>query len=274
NERLGSDRVHFHTGTHYRHLLVIDGGKAAINCWPPHDHLETPVDQLPVTATAPEGEETAAMLNQLVEASRSILAEIPWVKEKAARHERRPTSIWPWAAGEKPHMIPIKELTGLSGATITAVDLIKGLGIYAGMTPIHVEGATGNWQTNYEGKAAAAIEALKTYDYIYLHVEAADEAGHDGDMKLKMSVIEDLDSRLIAPIMKHIDETGLDIRIALLPDHPTPVETRLHTKDPVPVAIWGSGITADDVTTFDEESVKSGRLGLLDQKAFFHHFFQ
>lgn len=273
NEKLGAPGVRFYTGVHYRHLLVLDGGDPRIKCWPPHDYINRKVDELKITALDKAAEKTAALLNRLVADSAPVLAELPLNKKPAAPNEKRPTLIWPWAAGAKPKMKPIKELTGLDGAVITAVDLIKGLGIYAGMKVIEVEGATGNSHTNYEGKAKAAVEALKKYDYVYLHVEAADEAGHDGDLALKLKVIEDLENRLVAPIIKGIEEAGLDVRVALLPDHPTPVESRIHVKDPVPVVLWGGGIKADAVTEYNEETVKKGSLGLMDQKAFFSSFF-
>ena len=274
NDKLGGNGIRFYQGIHYRHLLVLDGGDPHINCWPPHDHIGREIMDLKVTALEKRGERTAEILNKLVADSAPVLAALPLNREKAAPGEKRPTLIWPWAAGEKPRMKTIKELTGLDGAVITAVDLIKGLGIYAGMRVIEVEGATGNSHTNYEGKAKAALEALKKYDYVYLHVEAADEAGHDGDLALKIKVIEDLDSRLVAPILKGIEDAKLDIRVALLPDHPTPVETGIHVKDPVPVILWGSGVRADAVREYNEETVKKGGLGLMDQKAFFNSFFE
>ncbi|MDO8805676.1 MAG: cofactor-independent phosphoglycerate mutase [Elusimicrobiota bacterium] len=273
NGKLGGNGVRFYQGIHYRHLLVLDGGDSHIKCWPPHDYIGKDLAELKVAALEERGEKTAERLNRLIADSAAVLAELPLNRADAAPGEKRPTLIWPWAAGEKPKMKTIKELTGLDGAVITAVDLIKGLGIYAGMKVIAVEGATGNSHTNYEGKAAAALEALKKYDYVYLHVEAADEAGHDGDLALKLKVIEDLDSRLVAPIMKGIDAAKTDIRIALLPDHPTPVETGIHVKDPVPVILWGSGVTADAVQEYSEEAAKKGSLGLMDQKAFFNNFF-
>ncbi|HAH31996.1 MAG TPA: cofactor-independent phosphoglycerate mutase [Elusimicrobia bacterium] len=273
NDKLGGDRIHFYQGIHYRHLLVIDGGDSHVKCWPPHDYIGKNIAELKVSAIEKRGEKTAEMLNRLVSDSAAVLETIAQNRGKASLEEKRPNLIWPWAAGEKPRMKTIKELTGLDGAVITAVDLIKGLGIYAGMKVIEVEGATGNSKTNYEGKARAALEALKKYDYVYLHVEAADEAGHDGDVDLKIKVIEDLDSRLVAPIMKGIKEENTDIRIALLPDHPTPVESRIHVKDPVPVILWGNGVPADAVQEYNEEEAKKGALGLMDQKAFFNSFF-
>lgn len=273
NEKLGGGGIRFYQGIHYRHLLVIDGGDSHINCRPPHDYIGKNIAELKVTALEKRGERTAEIINRLISDSAPVLEALPGNQEKAARGEKRPNLIWPWAAGEKPRMKTIKELTGLNGAVITAVDLIKGLGIYAGMKVIDVEGATGNSRTNYEGKAGAALEALKKYDYVYLHVEAADEAGHDGDLELKIKVIEDLDSRLVAPIMKGIEKEKFDIRLALLPDHPTPVESRVHVKDPVPVVLWGNGVPSDAVREYNEEEAKKGGLGLMDQKAFFNSFF-
>jgi len=273
NDKLGGGPARFYAGVHYRHLLVVDGGDPHIKCWPPHDFIGRNIAELKITALERSGEKTAELLNRLVADSAAVLAALPLNRGKAAPGEKRPTLIWPWAAGGKPRMKSIKELTGLDGAVITAVDLVKGLGIYAGMKIIAVKGATGNSHTNYEGKAAAALEALQKYDYVYLHVEAADEAGHDGDLALKIKVIEDLDSRLVAPILAGIEGSKTEIRIALLPDHPTPVESRMHVKDPVPVVLWGSGVAADAVLEYNEEAAKKGALGLMEQKDFFRNFF-
>jgi 2,3-bisphosphoglycerate-independent phosphoglycerate mutase len=227
-----------------------------------------------VESLGDEGKTTAKNLNNLILRSKAILEKLPSNIQKAENNVRHPTLIWPWAQGQKPKMKTIKELTGLNGATITAVDLIKGLSIYAGMDIIKVEGATGNYKTNYEGKAHATLIALEKYDYVFLHVEAADEAGHDGDIELKIKVINDLNSRLLAPILKGIREKQIDVRIALLPDHATPVELRIHVKDAVPVLFWGNGITPDSVKVFNETSVKEGSLKELTQKDFFKLFFK
>lgn len=274
NQALGSNRIRFYQGLHYRHLLVIDDASAEINCWPPHDNLGKHVDELRVTSKNDKAKETAELLNKLVSKSKDVLADIAQNKSKKKQGEKRPNLIWPWAQGEKPKMRSIKELTGLSGAVITAVDLIKGLGKYAGMDVINVEGATGNWKTNYENKARAALKALDTYDYVYLHVEAADEAAHDGDLDLKIRVIEDLDSRLVATILKGLEKRNGPLRIALLPDHPTPVEKRCHVHDPVPFLLWGAGIHPDATNVFDEVEAKRGAFGCVDQKGFFHHYLE
>ena len=272
NKELGGKDIKFYQGFHYRHLMVLGGGSDKIKCYPPHDHVGEKYKDLMVESVGEEGKGTAETLNKLIMRSKDILEKLPSNIEKAKKDQKRPNLIWPWAQGHKPKMKTIKELTGLKGATITAVDLVKGLSIYAGMDVINVEGATGNYKTNYEGKAEATLKALEKYDYVYLHVEAADEAGHDGDIDLKIKVIEDLNNRLLAPILKGIEEKKLDVRIALLPDHSTPVELRIHVKDAVPVILWGSGIKPDKVTVFDETSVKQGSLGEMKQKDFFRSF--
>jgi len=159
-----------------------------------------------------------------------------------------------------------------SGAVITAVDLIRGIGSYAGLRVINVPGATGLYDTNYEGKAKAALQALKSDDFVYLHVEASDEAGHDGDVQLKLKTIEDLDHRLLAPILEAIRQWEEPVAIALLPDHPTPCKLRTHTSDPVPFAIWYPGIEPDEVQTFDEVACLQGSYGLLQGDEFIRTF--
>ncbi|MCX6112296.1 MAG: cofactor-independent phosphoglycerate mutase [Proteobacteria bacterium] len=272
NEKLGEKDIKFYQGFHYRHLLVIGGGSDRIKCYPPHDYLGEKYKSIMVESGGTEGKATAETLNKLIMRSKTILEKLPSNIEKAKKNLKHPNLIWPWAQGYKPKMKTIRELTGLSGATITAVDLIKGLSIYAGMDIIKVDGATGNYKTNYEGKARAALSALEKYDYVYLHVEAADEASHDGDLDLKIKVIEDINNRLLAPILKGIAEKRIDVRIALLPDHSTPVEFRNHVKVPVPVILWGSGIKPDNVQVFDEISVKEGSLKEMNQKDFFRSF--
>lgn len=272
NKELGTDSIKFHEGFHYRHLLVLGNGSDKLKCYPPHDHIGEKYKDLLIQGEGNEGKTTAEILNNLILRSKDVLAKLPSNIEKAKTGIRYPNLIWPWAQGHKPKMKTIKELTGLNGAVITAVDLIKGLGIYAGMDVIPVEGATGNYKTNYEGKAQATVDALEKYDYVYLHVEAADEAGHDGDIDLKIKVIEDINNRLLAPILKGIADRNIDVQIALLPDHPTPVELRIHVKDAVPVLFWGSKIKPDGVKVFDEASVKAGSLKEMTQKDFFRSF--
>jgi 2,3-bisphosphoglycerate-independent phosphoglycerate mutase len=170
-------------------------------------------------------------------------------------------------------MKTLQERFGISGAAITAVDLIKGLAIYAGMKPINVEGATGLYDTNYEGKADASLKALEEVDFVYIHVEAPDEAGHEKNLQLKIRCIEDLDRRLIRRVMEGIEKKGWDATVAVLPDHPTPIAQGNHTREPVPVAIRCPKMQGDAVSAYDEESVKQGSLGLMTGAQFINTFF-
>ncbi len=264
NENLGNDRVKFVCGIQYRHLLIIKGGSKDINCAPPHDHPGEEWNKLLVTGE----EKTANLINDLIVRSQELLSKHPYNIEKAKRGERQANSIWPWSGGYRPKMKTIAEMFPevKSGTVISAVDLIKGIGHYAGLKIVDVPGATGLADTNYEGKAQAAIEALKTDDFVFVHVEATDEAGHDGDLDLKLKAINYLDQRLIRPIYEAVKDQ--DVCIAVLPDHPTPVELRIHVNEPVPFLIWHKGIEADDVTTYDEVACVRGGYGLLKLQEF------
>ena len=278
NEHLGSDRVRFITGIQYRHLLVIKGGSKHIVCNPPHDHPNEEWRPLLVSAEADapveEGrmtaQETADLINDLILKSQELLAQHPFNIERAKRGERQANSIWPWSGGYRPEMKTISDTYPQvkSGAVISAVDLIRGIGHYAGLKKIFVNGATGLADTNYEGKAAAAIEALRKYDFVFLHVEASDEAGHDGDLELKIKTIEYLDKRIVKPIYEEVKTWDEPVCIAVLPDHPTPVEMRIQVNEPVPFLIWYPGIEADDVERYDEVSCVSGCYGLLRLQQF------
>ena len=276
NERLGNDRVKFITGIQYRHLLVIKGGNKNIVCAPPHDHpneewlpllvkpaLADSVSPADTNRLTPQ--ETADLINDLILKSQELLAKHPYNLAKAAKGERQANSIWPWSGGYRPCMQTLMQQYPQikSGAVISAVDLIQGIGKYAGLRIIKVPGATGLANTNYEGKAQAAIDALKTDDFVFVHVEATDEAGHDGDIELKLKAIDYLDKRLIKPILEAIEQMDEPVCIAVLPDHPTPVELRIHVNEPVPFIIWHRGIEADAVQQYDEVSCVSGSYGLL-----------
>ena len=265
NEHLGSDRVKFITGIQYRHLLVIKGGNKHITCAPPHDHPNEEWKPLLVKADIPEAQETADLINDLILKSQELLAKHPYNVAKAAKGERQANSIWPWSGGYRPSMETLMQQYPeiKSGAVISAVDLIQGIGKYAGLRIIKVPGATGLADTNYEGKALAAIDALRQDDFVFVHVEASDEAGHDGDLELKLKTIEYLDQRLIAPIYHEVKDWQDDVCIAVLPDHLTPVEMRIHVGQPVPFLIWHRGIEPDDVQQYDEVSCVNGSYGLL-----------
>ena len=270
NEHLGSDRVKFITGIQYRHLLVIKGGNKHITCAPPHDHPNEEWKPLLVKADIPEAQETANLINDLILKSQELLAKHPYNVAKAAKGERQANSIWPWSGGYRPSMETLMQQYPeiKSGAVISAVDLIQGIGKYAGLRIIKVPGATGLADTNYEGKAQAAIDALRQDDFVFVHVEASDEAGHDGDLELKLKTIEYLDQRLIAHIYHEVKDWQDDVCIAVLPDHLTPVEMRIHIGQPVPFLIWHRGIEPDDVQQYDEVSCVNGSYGLLRLQEF------
>ncbi len=282
NKHLGSDRVEFVTGIQYRHLLVIHGGSKYVECAPPHDHpneewmplLVKPMDNAPKEEGRMTAQETADLMNDLILKSKDLLEQHPFNVARRERGERMANLIWPWGGGYRPHMLTLTQMYPQikRGAVISAVDLIKGIGHYAGLRNINVEGATGLFDTNYEGKAQAAIDALRTDDFVYLHVEASDEAGHDGDLELKLKTIENLDSRIVKPIFEEVSTWNEPVCIAVLPDHPTPVEIRTHVKEPVPFAIWYPGIEPDGVKEYDEVSCVSGAYGLLRLQEFMNTF--
>lgn len=285
NNRLGNEQIKFITGIQYRHLLIIRGGNKHIICSPPHDHPNEQWKELMVKAEPGweerhdgdrmTGNETAELINELILKSQELLNNHPFNITRTIKGKDTANSIWPWGGGYRPD---IKKLIDIypqikKGSVISAVDLIRGIGYYAGLNIIKVEGATGLSDTNYEGKAEAALQALKTDDFVFLHLEASDEAGHDGDLELKLKTIEYLDNRIIKPIYEEI-KTWRDepVCMAVLPDHPTPVEVRTHVNEPVPFIIWHNGITPDDVKTYDEISCASGGYGLLRLNEFMETF--
>lgn len=283
-ENLGNERVHFYTGVQYRHLLVIKGGDKRIDCTPPHDVPLKPFRPLMVKASVPaeiasvdadlSSEETACLINDLIFRSQEILKNHPVNLKRIAEGKDPANSIWPWSPGYRPQMERLSEKFPQvkKGAVISAVDLINGIGHYAGLRRINVEGATGLYDTNYENKVAAALEALKTDDFVYLHIEASDEAGHEGDIALKIKTIENLDKRVVGPIYEALKEWNEPVAIAVLPDHPTPCELRTHTAEPVPFLIWYPGIQSDEVQNFDEVAVCQGSYGLMKEDEFINEF--
>ena len=273
NEQLGSEQVHFYTGVSYRHLLVIKGGDKRVVCTPPHDVPLHPFRPLLVKAEVPEAQATADLLNELILRSQELLKNHPVNLRRQAEGKDMANSIWPWSPGYRPAMRTMKEMYGIErGAVISAVDLIRGIGVYAGLKVLHVEGATGLYDTNYEGKAQAALEALKENDFVYLHIEASDEAGHEGDVALKVKTIENLDRRAVGPIYEAVKQWKEPVAIAVLPDHPTPCAVRTHTNQPVPFLIWKPGETPDGVTRFDEFAVAEGKYGVLEKDQFIKEF--
>lgn len=320
-EHLGDERVRFHTGVQYRHLLVIKGGDKRIDCTPPHDvplkefrplmvkpeasvgeasvgeasvdkasvgegtrENETRSNSLvnlstetlsPSSSSSPlSPEETADLINDLILRSQELLKNHPLNLKRMAEGKDPANSIWPWSPGYRPQMEPLSDKFPQvkRGAVISAVDLINGIGYYAGLRRLTVEGATGLYDTNYENKVAAALEALKTDDFVYLHIEASDEAGHEGNVDLKLLTIENLDRRAVGPVYEAVKDWDEPVAIAVLPDHPTPCELRTHTNEPVPFLIWYPGIEPDRVQTFDETSVCEGSYGLMKEDEFINAF--
>lgn len=260
---LGNDIVSFHCGVSYRHLLKIKGGRKDISCTPPHDVPGAEVSEVMPRALTKEAEPTCGLLTDLMRRSYDILMKHPVNRRRIERGKDPANMIWPWSLGYRPSMSTLRELYSIrKGAVISAVDLIKGIGRYAGLDVIEVEGATGLYDTNYEGKAKAAIDAIKgDYDFVFLHVEASDEAGHEGDPDLKVKTIEYLDKRIVSPIIDAVREMDEEVTIALLPDHPTPCRLKTHTADAVPFVIWREGMEADAVVFYDEQSARKGSLG-------------
>ncbi len=279
NREAGFDRVRFITGIQYRHLLIIRGGNKHIVCAPPHDHPGEPWRPLLIHPDPAAGcaspassagcgspaamtpQQTADLLNDLILRSQALLSQHPFNADRPVKAN----SIWPWGGGYRPQMQTLMELFPQikSGTVISAVDLIRGIGHYAGLDIVKVPGATGLSDTNYEGKTQAALQALKEQDFVFLHIEASDEAGHDGDLQLKLQTIENLDSRVVGPIVETVSQWQEPVCIAVLPDHPTPVEVRTHVSEPVPFLIYYKGIEPDAVTQYDEVSCVSGSYGLL-----------
>lgn len=276
NENLATDKIRFYPGVSYRHLLKIKGGNKNIHCTPPHDVPGSLFRQQLVRATTPEAEETAELINSLILRSQELLENHPINIARAEKGKDKANSIWPWSAGYKPTMETLSSKYGIkSGVVISAVDLIRGIGIYAGLTPIIVEGATGLANTNYEGKAKAAIDALNDgHDFVFLHVEASDEAGHEGDYELKKKTIEYLDSRICKPIVEATLKMEEPVTIAVLPDHPTPCRRRTHSASPVPVMIYRPGSRPDRVPRYDEELAQFGMLGNMSRDDFMKELFR
>lgn len=263
DEKLNDGICSFYPGVSYRHLLKMKNGKKNLSCTPPHDVPGTEFKKVLIQANDEASKETADYLNQLILKSQELLKDHPVNLKRIAEGKDPANSIWPWSPGYRPKMDTLKDLYGIkSGSVISAVDLIMGIGVYAGLDVIHVEGATGLYDTNYEGKAQAALDALKKQDFVYLHIEASDEAGHEGDYKLKTRTIEDLDAKVVKTIYEETQKWDEPVAIALLPDHPTPCALKTHTNKPVPFLIYRPNDDADVVTKYDEFDAVNGEFGL------------
>lgn len=248
-EAFENETYKFYTGTSYRHCLIWANGVVQ-DITPPHDILGKKIgDYLPEDPK----------LREMMEKSFDILNNHPLNAARAAAGKHKANSCWFWGAGTKPALSSFTEKTGKKGAMVSAVDLLKGIAVGAGMQVLHVEGATGGLTTNYEGKAAAAVQALLEdgNDFVYIHVEAPDEMGHQGSVENKVKSIEYLDSRVIRPLYKALAASGEDFRILVMPDHPTPIRLRTHTGDPVPYLLYDSTKAAGTGVLYNEEAAKT-----------------
>ncbi len=253
DSKMGNDHTHFYPGVSYRHLLVFNGSCADAECDAPHDYTGEPVD-----AHLPRGEDGERLI-KMIKKSWELLEDHPINKKRVAEGKNPANSIWPWGQGSSPNMPVFMEKYGLTGAVISAVDLIKGLGASAGLEIINVPGTTGYFDTDYSAKAQYALKALEKKDFVFIHVEAPDEAGHEGMVEEKVKAIEELDAKVVGPMLEGMRKLG-DFRIMVLPDHPTPLSIKTHARDPVPYAIYDSRHSVENKRTYDEKSMADGLL--------------
>jgi 2,3-bisphosphoglycerate-independent phosphoglycerate mutase len=258
--------IEFFSGLDYRHFLVLRKlpGSNLIECAPPHDVIGARISTVLPKTKSKKVEEATNLLKQTILESKAVLENHPVNVARRKSGKKPGNMVWPWGGGGKPSMPSFMEKYGLRAAVISAVDLVKGIGIYAGMQVINVPGATGLYDTNYEGKAEAALKALEENDLVFVHVEAPDEAGHEKDYAKKVEAIEDLDKRMLGKLLAGLEEP---YAVAVLPDHPTPITVGTHTSDPVPFAIQSPFLVADGVQKFDEFSAKNGAFGLVEEKS-------
>ena len=248
-EAFNNEEFSFFTGTSYRHITVWKNGEV-LDFEPPHDHLGQVIGQfLPANPK----------FYQMMEKSFDILNNHPLNVKRAAEGKNKANSLWFWGAGTKPALQNFKEKTGLTGTMISAVDLLKGIAVGAGMQVVNVPGATGSLDTNYEGKAQAALDALLNdgNDFVYIHVEGPDEMGHQGELEHKIQAIANIDERILAAVKAGLDAAGEDYRILVLPDHPTPIRCRTHTSDPVPFVLYDSTVAFDQGCGFTVAEAKN-----------------
>ena len=268
NRAIGTDHIQFYPGVSYRHLMVFKEGAArfsnleSLDLTPPHD-----ITDKEIAPFLPEARDSAGPLLALMADSQQVLKSHPVNLAREARGVRPANSIWLWGQGRSPRMITLKERFGIEGYVISAVHLLKGIGIYAGLEVLEVPGATGYFDTNYEGKARYALKGLREKDFVYLHVEAPDEAGHMGDLRLKMEALEVFDEKIVGPILEGMEQFE-QYKVMVLPDHPTPLSLKTHASDPVPYAIYSSEAGETDIhgEAFDEISARKG--GIFIEKGF------
>lgn len=255
-KELNTDKIKFYPGISYRHLCVWNGGSTNVELTPPHDISDKKIgDHLP------KGDGADVFLD-MMKKSEKILREHPVNKKRVSEGKNPATSIWPWGEGTKPQLDNFEEKFGLKGSVISAVDLIKGIAKCAGMNSIDVEGATGNCETNWDGKAQAALDAiLGDSDFVYVHMEAPDEMGHQGAPEKKKFAVETIDKKVVKFLKDELEKRGIDYRMMILPDHPTPIKLKTHVSDPVPYIIYDSTKETDtnkDLTYTEENGKKTG----------------
>jgi 2,3-bisphosphoglycerate-independent phosphoglycerate mutase len=252
NDQLGDEKFHFYAGVSYRHLLVFKGVDFDVQTYPPHDHIGSAIEKI-----LPRGK-GAEMLIDLIARSQQLFANHDINKVRYDLGENEVSSIWLWGQGKKARMESFKKRFGITGAAITAVDLVKGLSMLIGFDLIDVPGATGFVDTNYQGKASAAMEALDKYDLVFIHIEAPDEASHNGSVEMKKKAIEQIDKYIVGPVLDALQRYE-SWRILVLPDHPTPISSRAHSSEPVPFAMAGTDVSGILHTTFSEaNATRSG----------------
>lgn len=252
---LNTDKIKFYPGISYRHLTVWDGGSTNVSLTPPHD-----ISDKKIAGHLPQGDGAETLLD-MMKRSEKILRDHPVNKKRAAEGKNMATSIWVWGEGTKPQLDNFEEKFGLKGSVISAVDLIKGIAKCAGMESIDVEGATGNCETNWDGKAQAALDALLGgSDFVYVHMEAPDEMGHQGLPDKKKFAVETIDSKVIRFLKDNLEQRGIDYKMLIMPDHPTPIKLKTHVSDPVPYVIFDSTKTkgGSGLTYTEENGKKTG----------------
>ncbi|MGC8977449.1 MAG: cofactor-independent phosphoglycerate mutase [Candidatus Ratteibacteria bacterium] len=271
NEKIGSEKAKFYSGLGFKNILIIKNDFSdEIKCYPPHDYSGYEIKDIMVEGYTENGKKTAEFLNSLIIESNKYLENHPVNLKRKKEGKDIANYIWPWSPGRKPILEKFYDKFKIKGAVISAVDLIKGIGKMIGFEVINVPGATGLWNTNYEGKAEYALKALNDFDLVYLHVEGIDEAGHEGNLELKIKCIEDFDNRLVKIILENIDLKKTSI--AVLPDHYTPVKLKSHKKGYVPFVIYSPLNKPDDVERFDETSCKNGKIGYIEGEKFINIF--
>jgi len=261
NRELGGDGIEFHPGVSYRHLMVWRGGQERMLTTPPHDITDREIESY-----LPQGPGAEKLLS-LMDRSKSLFAGHRVNQERAEKGEKRATSIWLWGQGRAPKLPSLKERFHINGGVISAVDIINGLGVYAGLERVEVPGITGFFDTNYKGKGEYGLRALAEKDLVFIHVEAPDEAGHMGDAAMKVKAIEEFDEKVVGTLLDGMDRWN-DWRLLLLPDHPTPIALKTHVAEPVPFVLFSSGERAEKRAGIGFNESDAGKTGVVVKQAF------